>query len=123
MNDIRMSVGIAERGLLGFWWCQDPQIAVTFRKVDLFPSRVSGSKNSYSYRTQLSTAFTNFVLEDRDRSSFPDVMPLLVICGALDQWFLNFFHLRTPWQPKLKLRGLSPRANYTDIAAAAGRRS
>ena len=45
-------------------------------------------------------------------------------------WLVCFISLSSPttfnnlsWHKKTKLRGLSPRANYTDRAAAAGRRS
>ena len=54
------------------------------------------------------------------------------IFSSEDTWF-NFSSQRTQdtgycefpasYDPPLKLRGLSPRANYTDRAAAAGRRS
>ena len=38
-------------------------------------------------------------------------------------FFVAIYHLPSLLFLKIKLRGLSPRANYTDRAAAAGRRS
>ena len=61
---------------------------------------------------------------DKDVSFFQSLYLHLQTPTVLTELFTYFFPVLSGQLPiKKKLRGLSPRANYTDRAAAAGRRS